>query len=66
MVVVSSGSAESRLSHCGIQRDAGGRRSQVGQLGQEALAQRFDLSRVRGVIDGDGPDVDAVTLAAPR
>ena len=26
------------------------------------LTYRFDLSRVRGVIDGDGPDVDAVTI----
>ena len=60
--MVSRGSAESCFSHCGIQRDAGGHWSQVGQLGQQALPEWFDLSRVRGVIDGDGPDVDAVTL----
>ena len=38
------------------------RRSQVGQPGQQALTRGLDLSGVRGVIDRDGPDVDAVTI----
>ena len=50
------------FSHGGVQRDTGWRRIQVGQLGQQALAQGFDLSRMRGVIDGDGPDLDAVAV----
>ena len=38
------------------------RRGQVAKLGQESLTHWFDVSRVRGVIDGNGPDVDAVTI----
>ena len=63
MVVVSSGSPDTALPTVEYSGICAGRGAQLGQLGQQLLTQRFDLSRVRGVVHRDGPDLDTVAFA---